>query len=131
LARRPAPQGWRGHRSITSTAVYTALAPNRLDSKRSPKLHRRTGNSAPHFGMQEHKAWRNAEIYARRCSGLTLTAIAREFQLSRETVREIARRMERKARWCAAQLRGELNEAASVGAASAGSAGAPGRNQCG
>jgi lambda repressor-like predicted transcriptional regulator len=55
--------------------------------------------------MQEHKAWRNAEIYARRCSGLTLTAIARELQLSRETVREIARRMERKARWCAAQLR--------------------------
>jgi lambda repressor-like predicted transcriptional regulator len=64
--------------------------------------------------MQEHKAWRDAEIYARRCSGLTLTAIAREFQLSRETVREIARRMERKARWCAAQLRGELNEAASA-----------------
>jgi Mor family transcriptional regulator len=94
-------------------------------------LHRRTGNSAPYFDMQEHKAWRNAEIYARRCSGLTLTAIAREFQLSRETVREIARRMERKARWCAAQLRGELNEAASVGPASAGTAGAPGRNQCG
>ena len=23
-------QGWLGHRSITSTAVYTALAPNRL-----------------------------------------------------------------------------------------------------
>jgi hypothetical protein len=23
-------QGWRGHRSITSTAVYTALAPNRF-----------------------------------------------------------------------------------------------------
>jgi hypothetical protein len=22
--------GWRGHRSITSTAVYTALAPNRF-----------------------------------------------------------------------------------------------------
>jgi Phage integrase family len=38
-------QGWLGHRSITSTAVYTALAPNRLDSKRSPKLHRRTGNT--------------------------------------------------------------------------------------
>jgi hypothetical protein len=33
------------------------------------------------------------------------------------------RGMERKARWCAAQLRGELNEAASVGAASAGSVG--------
>jgi ribosomal protein S14 len=49
--------------------------------------------------MYKHKASRNAEIYARRCSGLTLTAIAREFQLSRETVREIARRMERKAKW--------------------------------
>jgi site-specific recombinase XerD len=23
-------QGWPGHRSITSTAVYTALAPNRF-----------------------------------------------------------------------------------------------------
>jgi Mor family transcriptional regulator len=56
--------------------------------------------------MHEHKAWRNAEIYARRCSGLTLKAIAREFQLSKETVREIARRMERKARWCAAQQSG-------------------------
>jgi hypothetical protein len=42
--------------------------------------------------MQEHKAWRNAEIYARRCSGLTLKAIAHEIQLSKETVREIARR---------------------------------------
>jgi integrase len=38
LARRPllwdhdtrAIQGWLGHRSITSTAVYTALAPNRF-----------------------------------------------------------------------------------------------------
>jgi DNA-binding NarL/FixJ family response regulator len=49
--------------------------------------------------MYKHKASRNAEIYARRCSGLTLTAIAREFQLSSETVREIARRMERKAKW--------------------------------
>jgi lambda repressor-like predicted transcriptional regulator len=117
-----------GHRSITSTAVYAALAPSRLDSKRSPKLHRRTGNCAPYFDMQEHEAWRNAEIYARRCSGLTLTAIAREFQLSRETVREIARRMERKARWCAAQLPGELNEAASVGRPKRA---APDRNQCG
>jgi site-specific recombinase XerC len=24
-------QGWLGHRSITSTAVYTALAPNRFE----------------------------------------------------------------------------------------------------
>jgi DNA-binding CsgD family transcriptional regulator len=77
-----------------------------LDSEGCPKLHRRTGNSAPYF-KHEHRAWRSAEIYARRGSGLTLTAIAREFQLSRETVREIARRMERKAKWRAAQLRGE------------------------
>jgi DNA-binding NarL/FixJ family response regulator len=67
--------------------------------------------------MQEHKAWRNAEIYARRCSGLTLKAIAREFRLSKETVREIARRMERKARW--AQLGESTAEATSVGVASA------------
>jgi site-specific recombinase XerD len=26
----PAIQGWLGHRSITSTPVYTALAPNRF-----------------------------------------------------------------------------------------------------
>jgi site-specific recombinase XerD len=26
----PAIQGWLGHRSIASTAVYTALAPNRF-----------------------------------------------------------------------------------------------------
>ena len=26
----PAIQGWLGHRSIKSTAVYTALAPNRF-----------------------------------------------------------------------------------------------------
>jgi site-specific recombinase XerD len=25
-------QGWLGHRSITSTAVYTALAPNRFEA---------------------------------------------------------------------------------------------------
>jgi site-specific recombinase XerD len=31
-------QGWLGHRSITSTAVYTALAPNRFkDAGLSPR----------------------------------------------------------------------------------------------
>jgi hypothetical protein len=66
--------------------------------------------------MYEYKAWRNAEIYASRCSGVTLKAIARDFQLSKETVREIARRMERKARW--AQLGESAVEATSVGVAS-------------
>jgi hypothetical protein len=49
--------------------------------------------------MDERNADRNAKIYALRCSGLTLAVISREFQLSVETVREIAKRMERKAKW--------------------------------
>jgi Mor family transcriptional regulator len=65
--------------------------------------------------MNECNADRNAAIYVRRCSGLTLTAIAREFQLSKETVREIARRLERKARYAAQFSGGALSEAASVG----------------
>jgi ribosomal protein L44E len=85
-----------------------------LDSGGCPKLNRRMDNRASYLDMHEHKAWRNVEIYARRCSGLTLKAISSEFRLSKETVREIARRIERKARWRAAQLRGELNEAASA-----------------
>jgi Mor family transcriptional regulator len=64
--------------------------------------------------MKERNADRNAAIYARRWSGRTLTAIAREFQLSRETVREIVRRLERKATYAAASGRA-LSEAASVG----------------
>ena len=54
------------------------------------------------------RAERNARIYARRLDGLTLAAIAHEFNLAIETVRDITRRMERKARWrkCTAQLRG-------------------------
>jgi transposase len=42
---------------------------------------------------------RDAKIYARRIEGLTLRAIANEFKLTRETVRLITRRMERKANW--------------------------------
>jgi hypothetical protein len=45
------------------------------------------------------KAERNAKIYARRVDGLTLPAISREFNLARETVREIIRCMQRKAEW--------------------------------
>jgi Mor family transcriptional regulator len=45
------------------------------------------------------KAERNAKIYARRIEGFTLRAIAREFKLSVERVREIAKHMERKAKW--------------------------------
>jgi Mor family transcriptional regulator len=65
--------------------------------------------------MEERNAERNAAIYARRCSGLTLKDIAREFRLSRETVRGITQRLERKDRY-AAQFSGRaLNEATSVG----------------
>jgi Mor family transcriptional regulator len=67
--------------------------------------------------MKERNADRNAAIYARRCGGNTLTAIAREFLLSRETVREIVRHLERKARYAAASGRA-LSEAASVGSLS-------------
>jgi DNA-binding CsgD family transcriptional regulator len=45
------------------------------------------------------KAERNAKIYARRIEGFTLRAIAREFELAVETVRGIAKRMERKTKW--------------------------------
>jgi hypothetical protein len=45
------------------------------------------------------KAERNAKIYARRIEGFTLRAIAREFELAVETVRGIAKCMERKAKW--------------------------------
>jgi DNA-directed RNA polymerase sigma subunit (sigma70/sigma32) len=41
---------------------------------------------------------RNEAIYARRLTGATLGAIGREFNLSRETVRLIALREERRAR---------------------------------
>jgi Mor family transcriptional regulator len=47
----------------------------------------------------DSKAERNAKIYARRVDGLSLPAIAREFNLARETVREIVRCMQRKAQW--------------------------------
>jgi hypothetical protein len=46
------------------------------------------------------RAERDAKIYARRIEGFTLRAIASEFKLSVERVREIAKRMERKAKWC-------------------------------
>ena len=61
--------------------------------------------------MDGSKAERDAKIYAQRKEGLSLRAIAREFQLSVETVREVARRAERKARGraYAAQRRGEAS----------------------
>jgi site-specific recombinase XerD len=34
-------QGWLGHRSITSTAVYTALAPNRFEASEIDATFRR------------------------------------------------------------------------------------------
>jgi Mor family transcriptional regulator len=67
--------------------------------------------------MKERNAGRNAAIYASRCSGRTLRAIAHEFLLSRETVREIVRHLERKAMYAAASGRA-LSEAASVGSLS-------------
>jgi Mor family transcriptional regulator len=51
------------------------------------------------------KAERDAKIYARRIEGFTLKVIAREFKLAVETVRQIARRMERKANWCERAVR--------------------------
>jgi transposase len=45
------------------------------------------------------KAERNAAIHARRLEGMSLGAIGHEFGLNKSTVSEIARRMERKARW--------------------------------
>jgi hypothetical protein len=45
------------------------------------------------------KVERNAKIHTLRLEGLTLTAIGHEFGLNKSTVSEIARRMERRARW--------------------------------
>ena len=45
------------------------------------------------------RAERAAMIYAKRSDGFSLRAIAREFNLSVEAVRETAKRMERKAKW--------------------------------
>jgi hypothetical protein len=59
-----------------------------------------TDNEIMMFDMDfNRKAERNAKIYARRVDGLTLPAISREFNLARETVREIIRCMQRKALW--------------------------------
>ena len=44
------------------------------------------------------RAERDAKIYTRRSDGFSLRAIAREFKLAVETVRGIAKRMERKAK---------------------------------
>jgi DNA-directed RNA polymerase specialized sigma24 family protein len=55
---------------------------------------------AAYSGMASNgKAERDAKIYARRIEGFSFGAIAKEFGLTRETVRQIARRMERKAKW--------------------------------
>jgi Mor family transcriptional regulator len=52
------------------------------------------------FNMDsDGRAERDAKIYARRIEGFTLREIAREFKLSVERVRVIARRMEHKAKW--------------------------------
>lgn len=60
----------------------------------------RTANKCVYSGMDsDGKAERNAKIYARRIEGFTLRAIAREFELAVETVRGIAKCMERKAKW--------------------------------
>jgi Mor family transcriptional regulator len=45
------------------------------------------------------RAERDAKIHARRIEGFTLRAIASEFKLSVERVREIAKRMEHRAKW--------------------------------
>jgi site-specific recombinase XerD len=45
-------QGWLGHRSITSTAVYTALAPNRLLIDESSRR-----NCTPRLPSQPLASW--------------------------------------------------------------------------
>ena len=63
------------------------------------------------------RAERDDDIYARRIEGHTLAAIGREFNLTKETIRGIALRMERKAKWheIAANAWRDGLEAASVG----------------
>jgi hypothetical protein len=45
------------------------------------------------------KAERNAKIYDRRKAGLSFAAIAREFDLTKETVRLAVLRLDRKEMW--------------------------------
>jgi hypothetical protein len=51
------------------------------------------------MGRSDGKKERNAKMYGRRKDGITLAAIAGEFDLSRETVRLTVRQMVRKAMW--------------------------------
>ena len=51
------------------------------------------------MGHPDDNAERNAQIYSRRNDGLTLAAIALEFETTAETVRLTVRQMERKAMW--------------------------------
>ena len=51
------------------------------------------------MGKTDSNAARNAKIFARRIDGLTFAAIAREFELSTETIRLTIRQMDRKAMW--------------------------------
>jgi site-specific recombinase XerD len=46
-------QGWLGHRSITSTAVYTALAPNPIASQ---KIFVKIGHSKKNGGGVERQS---------------------------------------------------------------------------
>jgi Mor family transcriptional regulator len=50
------------------------------------------------------RAKRDAKIYARRIEGFTYEAIAREFGLSKPRVWEIAKDLERQAKWRERQL---------------------------
>jgi hypothetical protein len=75
---------------------------------------------------RDSRAERDAKIYACRIDGMPLAAIARQFNLATETVREITRRMERKARWLKyiAQLRGEGHRGLTVRGCQSGPIGA-------
>jgi hypothetical protein len=49
--------------------------------------------------MRQANAERNAQIYSRRNDGLTLAAIALEFELSQETIRLTVQQMDRREMW--------------------------------
>jgi transposase len=54
---------------------------------------------AVQLGKSGSNETRNAQIFSRRIDGLSFAAIAREFELSTETVRLTIRQMDRKAMW--------------------------------
>jgi hypothetical protein len=69
--------------------------------------------------LRQANAERNAQIYSRRNDGLTLAAIALEFELSQETVRLTVQQMDRRAMWGEIERNAQCARLASLSRAAA------------